>query len=455
VTPLFFSSFSHFYSRYLEAFRGWASIDEFCYFSHHLVTVPPVCWIEACHTRGVPCYGTLITEHHAWENSALLRSTTTNTRQQPSQRSASSANRYSCNLSAAVPDEPFAPFPLDIENEEFPAAKQLAKVMAWCGFDGWLVNIEAPLPDGARDVERLQRFLVALRNECRIAHANASVHAAAATATADNTTNDAADASRASTLPTVLQEQEQQPRHAEEENGKELSSLPLPKVLIYDSVSADGTVAWCSELSACHPKSGEPHANLSLLAHCDGILLDYKWSPEALLESRQVADALPVIGSDKKPGDLHRAAEEPKDKDNATATTNNGNSNTTSTSGSSGTSTSVSPHPMLRGSTQVESRADAAQVATSGRRCDVYAGLDVFGRHTWHAEGCAGTAKGVRAIAAAGLSLGLFAPGWVMEAGPGARVASSDVDAREKAAECDAAFWAEINTNRVRGSPKL
>lgn len=49
--------------RYLRAFSGWGRIDEFVYFSHHCVTVPPLGWIEACRAHGKPCLGTLITEH--------------------------------------------------------------------------------------------------------------------------------------------------------------------------------------------------------------------------------------------------------------------------------------------------------------------------------------------------------------------------------------------------------
>ena len=60
---------------YLACFTSWASIDIFCYFSHHRVTVPPACWIEACHRNGVPCLGTLITEGRAGvgENALLLQ----------------------------------------------------------------------------------------------------------------------------------------------------------------------------------------------------------------------------------------------------------------------------------------------------------------------------------------------------------------------------------------------
>ena len=47
---------------YLRCFRGWDAIDVFCYFGHHRISMPPAAWVEACHARGVPCLGTIITE---------------------------------------------------------------------------------------------------------------------------------------------------------------------------------------------------------------------------------------------------------------------------------------------------------------------------------------------------------------------------------------------------------
>ncbi len=35
-------------------FRHWHAIDLFIYFSHHLVTIPPVGWVNAGHRHGVP-----------------------------------------------------------------------------------------------------------------------------------------------------------------------------------------------------------------------------------------------------------------------------------------------------------------------------------------------------------------------------------------------------------------
>ena len=46
------------------SFAHWNSIDIFVYFSHHLVTVPPVGWVAAARQHGVSILGTIITE---WE----------------------------------------------------------------------------------------------------------------------------------------------------------------------------------------------------------------------------------------------------------------------------------------------------------------------------------------------------------------------------------------------------
>lgn len=38
-------------------FWHWWQVDTFVYFSHHLVTIPPVCWIDAGHRHSVAVLG--------------------------------------------------------------------------------------------------------------------------------------------------------------------------------------------------------------------------------------------------------------------------------------------------------------------------------------------------------------------------------------------------------------
>uniref|UniRef100_A0A665U3R5 Cytosolic endo-beta-N-acetylglucosaminidase n=1 Tax=Echeneis naucrates TaxID=173247 RepID=A0A665U3R5_ECHNA len=93
------------------AFYHWQHIDVFNYFTHTLVTVPPVVWTNAAHRHGVVVIGTFITE---WTDGAKA-----------------------C--------EAF------LKNEESyrAVADKLVQISRYYGFDGWLINIENTLSEVA------------------------------------------------------------------------------------------------------------------------------------------------------------------------------------------------------------------------------------------------------------------------------------------------------------------
>lgn len=89
-------------------FYHWSGVDTFVYFSHHLVTIPPLGWINAAHLHGVSVLGTFITE---WE------------------------------AGSAVCKELLAS-----EKTVALAVKQLVRIANHYGFEGWLINIENEVP---------------------------------------------------------------------------------------------------------------------------------------------------------------------------------------------------------------------------------------------------------------------------------------------------------------------
>ncbi|XP_074967281.1 cytosolic endo-beta-N-acetylglucosaminidase [Phalacrocorax aristotelis] len=111
-------------------FYHWQYIDIFIYFSHHTITIPPVCWTNAAHRNGVPVLGTFITE---WTDGEKL-----------------------CEAFLAGGEEAY-----------HAVSKQLARIAQHYRFDGWLVNIENMLSAAA--VGNLPHFL---------RHLTAQVHSA-------------------------------------------------------------------------------------------------------------------------------------------------------------------------------------------------------------------------------------------------------------------------------------
>ncbi|XP_054449279.1 cytosolic endo-beta-N-acetylglucosaminidase isoform X2 [Pteronotus mesoamericanus] len=101
-------------------FYHWQHIDIFVYFSHHMVTVPPVGWTNAAHRHGVCMLGTFITE---WKQ----------------------GGQY-CEAFLAGDDRSYQA-----------VADQLVLMAQFLRFDGWLVNIENSLSPAA--VGNLPRFL--------------------------------------------------------------------------------------------------------------------------------------------------------------------------------------------------------------------------------------------------------------------------------------------------------
>lgn len=85
-------------------FYNWAGIDIFCYFSHHLITIPPLGWINVGHAHGVKVIGTVITE---WAEGIT-----------------------------------FWDQVLDSELEYHNLASALVAIAKTLKFDGWLLNVE-------------------------------------------------------------------------------------------------------------------------------------------------------------------------------------------------------------------------------------------------------------------------------------------------------------------------
>lgn len=105
------------------------------YFSHALVTIPPVGWVAAGHRHGSRVLGTFITEGDAGQ---------------------------------ALATELF----VDAQSAERYAAKLVA--IAWrSGFDGWLINLENTIPPAL--IPNVLTFLRVLRNGLRVNNPHAQV----------------------------------------------------------------------------------------------------------------------------------------------------------------------------------------------------------------------------------------------------------------------------------------
>ena len=112
----YYNFFQHFY---------WNIINIFIYFSHNLITIPPISWINVCHKHNVKILGTFITE---WDSGAEI------------------SNQLFQSKETA---------------KHF--AIQLINIMLKYQFDGWLINIENIL--NINNIQILYYFLNYLKKE--------------------------------------------------------------------------------------------------------------------------------------------------------------------------------------------------------------------------------------------------------------------------------------------------
>lgn len=112
------------------------SVHLFCYFSHELVSIPPLSWINCCRTHGVRALGTLLTE---WDDGA------------------GRCHDMFGSKEAALR-----------------TASSLAAVAVSSGVDGWLINIENKL-EPIELVDNVINFLTALTSLMHAAVPNSVV----------------------------------------------------------------------------------------------------------------------------------------------------------------------------------------------------------------------------------------------------------------------------------------
>ncbi|KAJ3253423.1 hypothetical protein HK103_000692 [Boothiomyces macroporosus] len=109
----------------------WKYVDIFIYFSHHRITIPPVTWTNAAHRNSVLSLGTFIVEWGEGIPEVLKL-------------------MYGPNYN---PDLPSTQRDFDCHY-----ADRLVDLAVYYNFDGWLINIESPLPSGIHAIV-LSRFL--------------------------------------------------------------------------------------------------------------------------------------------------------------------------------------------------------------------------------------------------------------------------------------------------------
>ena len=209
------------------AFRFWKYIDIFLYFSHARIALPPVAWIQAAHTNGVKILANFCTE---W----------------------SEGERENARLLAGV-----SAFDADSKPMWQRYADAMVALAVEHAFDGWFLNIEAPLP--------------------------AAVSAESASACSPSSSSPELSPSADNSAPiqlcgSVLRLCEfiaylRDAMHV---------ARPGSLVIVYDSLLASsGQVKWQSKLS---------RENECFLDCSDGLFTDYHWKQDWPAESVKLAE---------------------------------------------------------------------------------------------------------------------------------------------------------------------
>ncbi|KAI0751806.1 glycosyl hydrolase family 85-domain-containing protein [Daedaleopsis nitida] len=126
-------------------FNFWSYCESFIYFSHHRVTIPPSGWVTAAHRHGVKMLGNLIFEHAESEADCLRL------------------------LVGALPTATTGPAKSNAHT--LPVSPHYARVLADLayqrGFDGYLLNVEAPLRGGVEQTRALTLWIAMLEQELK------------------------------------------------------------------------------------------------------------------------------------------------------------------------------------------------------------------------------------------------------------------------------------------------
>lgn len=119
-------------------FYHWRYIDIFIYFSHHTVTIPPVCWTNAAHRNGVPVLG---------EGKAGCKGSPRRTLGLPGRMAdAGLTTSPGTFITEWTDGEKLCEAFLAGGEEAYHAvSEQLARIAQHYRFDGWLVNVENTL----------------------------------------------------------------------------------------------------------------------------------------------------------------------------------------------------------------------------------------------------------------------------------------------------------------------